>query len=166
GLHRRFGLAVWHWAVRSMTAAWQSRVGSPLLVAVVQPGPPHWQSHIASHWGQPGINPPQPSGTLGPHSVPVHWVFWFGQMVVVVVDVVVVVVVVVSVVLVVVVVVVSVVLVVVVVLVSVEVVVVVALGFFSDGTHSSRRWIRKPPRRPNWLLMKNWTVPNGSPLVR
>jgi len=103
--------------------------------------------HTASHGGQPIIWPPHPSSTKPPHSEAVHCVRGV-QPVVLVVDVVVVVVAV-SVVLVVVVVAVSVVLVVVVLLVVVEVVVVVALGFFSDGTHSSRRWISREVSGPN-----------------
>ena len=45
--------------------------------------------------------------------------------------------------------------------VVVEVVVVVAAGFFSDGTHSSRRWIRSGSAGPNWLLVNVCTVPNA-----
>src|SRR5262245_49933864 len=51
--------------------------------------------------------------------------------------------------------------VVVVLLVVVEVVVVVALGFFSDGTHSSRRWMSSGWAGPNWLFVKVCTVPKA-----
>src|SRR5262249_44735202 len=43
----------------------------------------------------------------------------------------------------------------------VEVVVVVALGFFSDGTHSSRRWISSGWAGPNWLFVNVCTVPKA-----
>ena len=41
------------------------------------------------------------------------------------------------------------------------VVVVVATGFFSDGTHSSRRWMSSGWAGPNWLFVYVWMVPNA-----
>ena len=79
--------------------------------------------------------PPQPSPTWLPQSVSLHWVFGI-QTVVDVVDVVVVVLV-----------------------VLVEV--VVGDGFFNDGTHSSRRWIRSGLAGPNWLFVNVCTVPKA-----
>jgi hypothetical protein len=40
------------------------------------------------------------------------------------------------------------------------VVVVVVVGFLSDGTHSSRRWISVPWSGPNWLSSETTVVPN------
>lgn len=41
------------------------------------------------------------------------------------------------------------------------VVVVVGTGFFSVGTHSSRRWISSGCAGPNWLFVKVCTIPNA-----
>src|SRR5262249_58224426 len=49
------------------------------------------------------------------------------------------------------------------VVVLVVVVVVVLLpGFFSDGTHSSRRWISSGWAGPNWLFVNVCTVPKAN----
>ena len=41
------------------------------------------------------------------------------------------------------------------------VVVVLLPGFFSDGTHSSRRWISSGWAGPNWLFVNVCTVPKA-----
>ena len=47
----------------------------------------------------------------------------------------------------------------------VVVVLVVGDGFFSDGTHSSRRWISSGWAGPNWLFVKVCTVPKAECFV-